>query len=289
MILVADSGSSKTDWMGYSPSSGKEISFNTRGINPYFLNAQDIYKIFSKMKELEDVAAEVKEIYFYGSGCSSPDKHEVITNGLSLFFTNAFISVENDLIGSAYATCGDKKGITCILGTGSNVSYFDGTAVHESNYGLGYILGDEGSGTFFGRKMITSYLYHQMPAELSVLFEQEFKADKETVITNVYQKPFPNNYLAAFSRFMYPHKAHPFIIKVLTDGFQEFIDTNIKDFEAYKDIECHFVGSIAFYYQDILREVCARNDIHVGKIFQKPIEGIYKYILKKEGLSTQKL
>jgi glucosamine kinase len=282
MILVADSGSSKTDWMGYS--SGKRIEFSTQGINPYFLNAQDIFRIFSKMKELEDMAPEVREIYFFGSGCSSPDKHEVISNGLSLFFTKAFISVENDLIGSAYATCGDKKGITCILGTGSNVSYFDGATLHESNYGLGYILGDEGSGSFFGRKMITSYLYHQMPEELSLQFGQQFKADKETVITNIYQQPFPNTYLAAFSRFMYQHKAHPFIVKILSDGFQEFIDTNIKHFKGYKELDCHFVGSIAFYYQDILREMCAQNDIHVGKILQKPIEGIYKYILKKEGL-----
>lgn len=284
MILVADSGSSKTDWMGYS-SSGETISFHTQGINPYFLNAQDIYKIFAKMKDLEPIAATVREIYFYGSGCSSPDKHEVISNGLSLFFTNAFISVENDLIGSAYATCGDQPGLTCILGTGSNISYFDGTAVHESNYGLGYILGDEGSGTYFGRKMITSYLYHYMPEDLSVLFATQFKADKETVITNVYQKPFPNTYLAGFSRFMYAHKEHPFIQKVLRDGFQEFIDTNIKDFKSYKELECHFVGSIAFYYQDVLRETCAKNDVHVGKIFQKPIEGIYNYILRKEGIS----
>jgi len=281
MILVADSGSSKTDWMGYS--SGMRIEFSTQGINPYFLNAQDIFRIFSKMKELEDIAEEVKEIYFFGSGCSSPDKHEVISNGLSLFFTNAFISVENDLIGSAYATCGDKKGIICILGTGSNVSYFDGKTLHESNYGLGYILGDEGSGSFFGRKMITSYLYQLMPEELSLQFGQQFKADKETVITNIYQQPFPNTYLASFSRFMYPHREDPFIIKLLTDGFQEFIDTNVKHFKGYKELNCHFVGSIAFYYQDILRKICAQNDIHVGKILQKPVEGIFKYILKREG------
>lgn len=283
MILVADSGSSKTDWMGYSTE--RNISFSTQGINPYFLNAQDIFKIFSKMKELEDIATKVKEIYFYGSGCSSPDKHEVISNGLSLFFTKAYISVENDLMGSAYATCGDKKGLISILGTGSNVSYFDGSTVHESNYGLGYILGDEGAGTHFGRKMVTSYLYHQMPEELSALFARDFKADRETIITNVYQKPYPNTYLAGFSRFMYAHKNHPFIIKVLVDGFQEFIDTNIKSFRDYKELNCHFVGSIAFYYQDILKETCLKNGIHTGKILQKPIEGIFNYILKREGIT----
>jgi glucosamine kinase len=282
MILVADSGSSKTDWLGYN--SGERFSFSTQGINPYFLNAQDIARILSKIPMIDTIAKEVKEIYFYGSGCSSPDKHEVISNGLSLVFTKAFISVENDLIGSAYATCGDKKGLICILGTGSNVSYFDGTSTFDSNYGLGYILGDEGSGTFFGRKMITSYLYKQMPEELRTKFAKEFDADRETVITNVYQKPLPNTYLAGFSRFMFDNKEHPFIRKVLVDGFQEFIDINIKDFKDYQTLACHFVGSIAFYYQDILKEVGEKNGLHIGKILQKPIEGIYKYILNKEGI-----
>lgn len=283
MILVADSGSSKTDWLGYKD--GKTISFSTQGINPYFLNAQDIFKIISRVPMQEEIAKEVREIYFYGSGCSSPDKHEVISNGLSLFFTNAYISVENDLIGSAYATCGDKKGLVCILGTGSNVSYFDGTSTSDSNYGLGYILGDEGSGSYFGRKMITSYLYKQMPEDLRLLFERQFDADRETVITNVYQKPFPNTYLAGFSRFMYDRRDHPFINRILVDGFQEFIDINIKDFKNYKTLDCHFVGSVAYYYQDLLKETCEKNGLHIGKILQKPIEGIYKYILKKEGIS----
>jgi glucosamine kinase len=284
MILVADSGSTKTDWLGFH--SGKKISFSTQGINPYFLNAQDIYKVLSKVDVLEGFAEEVKEIYFYGAGCSTPDKHEIISNGLSLYFPKAFISVDNDLIGCAFATCGDKKGLICILGTGSNVSYFDGSSTYDSNYGLGYILGDEGSGTFFGRKMITSYLYNQMPEDLRELFAKDYEVDKETVITNVYQRPLPNTYLAGFSRFMYEHREHPFINQVLVDGFQEFIDINIKDFKDHQHIDCHFVGSIAYYYQDILKRVAKKNGLHVGKILQKPIEGIYSYILKKEGINS---
>lgn len=284
MILVADSGSSKTDWMGYSPE--ETISFSTQGINPYFLTAQDIFKLFSKKKELAAYAEIVKEIYFFGAGCSSPDKHEVVSNGLSLFFPNAFISVDHDMIGSAYATCGDKEGLTCILGTGSNIAYFDGTSLHNGKNGLGYVLGDEGSGTWFGKKLITSYLYHQMPKELGTLFYEEFKIDKETVVTNVYQKPYPNTYLASISRFMADHRAHPFILQLLREGFQEFVDTNIKDYPNYTSLECHFVGSIAYFYQDILKEICTKNGIKTGKILQKPIEGIFNYILKKEGILT---
>ncbi|WEK18835.1 MAG: N-acetylglucosamine kinase [Candidatus Pedobacter colombiensis] len=284
MILVADSGSTKTDWMGYSPN--EQISFSTQGINPYFLNAHDIFKLFSKKKEIAQYASQVKEIYFFGAGCSSPDKVEIISNGISSFFTNAYVSVEHDLMGSAYATCGDKPGLSCILGTGSNISYFDGKNLHFGKHGLGYVLGDEGSGTWFGRKLITSYLYNQMPADLSFEFRQEFPIDKETVITNVYQKPSPNTYLASFSRFMVNHRMHPFIVNILREGFQEFIDTNIKDYSDYKRIETHFVGSIAFYYQDILREVCLKNQVKVGQILQKPIEGIYNYILRKEGITV---
>jgi glucosamine kinase len=281
MILVADSGSSKTDWMGYSPN--ETISFSTKGINPYFLSAQDIFKLFSVTKEIAGYADLVKEIYFFGAGCSSPDKHEVVSNGLSLFFPNAFISVDHDLMGSAYATCGNEAGLTCILGTGSNISYYDGSVLYSDKHGLGYVLGDEGSGTWFGRTLITRYLYNLMPEDLGKTFFKEFQVDKETVITNVYQKPFPNVYLASISRFMSNHMDHPFITDLLREGFQVFVDSNIKDYPEQSDLECHFVGSIAYFYQAILREVCESNNVKVGKILQKPIEGIYNYILKKEG------
>lgn len=284
MILVADSGSSKTDWMAYSPN--QTLKFSTQGLNPYFVNAFDVVKILSKSKDLSAYATSIKEVYFFGSGCSSPDKHEIISNGLSTFFTKAFISVDHDLIGSAYATCGDKKGLSCILGTGSNISYYDGDEVHQGKHGLGYVLGDEGSGTYFGRKMLVSYLYGTMPDELREIFAKTYDADKDTVITNIYQKPFPNSYLASFSKFMLLHKTHPFIQKVLKDGFQEFVDTNIKDYKTYRSLDCHFVGSIAYYYQDELKTVLTENGIKAGKILQKPIESIFEYILKREGILT---
>ena len=282
MILVADSGSSKTDWMAYRD--GETLTFNTQGINPYFTNANDVSRIISKNKELAAYANEVTEIYFFGAGCSSPDKHEIISNGLSAFFTKAYISIDHDLIGSAYATCGNKKGLSCILGTGSNICFYDGENVHDGKHGLGYVLGDEGSGTYFGKKVLVSYLYGTMPADLRELFAKQFQIDKETVIINVYQKPFPNSYLAGFSRFLYGNKTHPFVQQMLKEGFQEFIDTNVKDYKAYKTLDCNFVGSIAFFYQDELREVFADNGIKVGKILQKPVTGIFDYILKREGI-----
>ncbi|MDT4822358.1 hypothetical protein FQZ97_555560 [compost metagenome] len=283
MILVADSGSTKTDWMTIG--SSEPLLFHTQGINPYFVNAQDIFKILSKNKGLAALTASITEVYFFGSGCSSPDKHEVVSNGLSSFFSKAYVSVDNDLIGSAYATCGHKEGLTCILGTGSNVAYYDGVNVHPGKHGLGYILGDEGSGTYFGKKMLLAYLYETMPAELSELFYEAYEVNKDIVIDQIYQKPFPNVYLATFSRFMIAHQSHPFIRQILKDGFQEFIDSNIKSYKEHRNLTCNFVGSIAFYYQEVLREICAKNHIQVGKILQKPIEGIFEYILIREGIT----
>lgn len=282
MILVADSGSSKTDWMAYSPS--QTLSFNTQGINPYFLNAQDISKILAKNKAFAGIAGGVKEIYFFGAGCLTPDKHEVVSNGLSSFFKNAFVSVDHDLKGSAYATCGDKPGLACILGTGSNIAYYDGKNVFTGQHGLGYILGDEGSGTYFGKKILVSYLHKTMPKELREAFKNTFQVTKDIAVENVYQKPFPNSYLASFSKFMMQFRQHPFIQKVLKDGFQEFIDTNVRDYKNYKNLDCNFVGSISYYYQEELRAVFTTNNLKLGKILQKPIEGIFEHILKREGI-----
>ncbi|RZK49799.1 MAG: N-acetylglucosamine kinase [Pedobacter sp.] len=259
------------------------LKINTPGINPYFLNAQEITKLLTKNKAFVEIAEAVTEVYFFGAGSSSPDKHEVVSNGLSAFFPNAFISVDHDLIGSAYATCGDEEGITCILGTGSNISYYDGEQVHNGKHGLGYILGDEGSGTYFGKKILLAYLYHQMPEDLATAFHQTYEVNKNEVIENTYQKNLPNFYLANFSRFMLAHKEHPFIQEILYQGFQEFFESNIKDYKMYKTVPVNFVGSIASFYQDVLRKVCEQNQVRVGKIIQKPIESLFEYILKREG------
>ncbi|PST84539.1 N-acetylglucosamine kinase [Pedobacter yulinensis] len=270
--------------MAYTPE--RTLQFSTQGINPYFLSEHDILRIVSKNKDFEPYADQIKEIYFFGAGCSSPDKHEVVSNGLSAYFTKAFVSVEHDMMGSVYATCGDSEGLTCILGTGSNITHFDGTKLSEGRHGLGYILGDEGSGTYFGKKMLQSYFYKRMPAPLARIFEESFDVKKEEVITSVYQKPFPNTYLAGFSRFMIQNYDHPFIRKTLRDGFQEFIDTNIKDYAGYDRMPVHFVGSISYYYREILTEACTANKITVGKILQKPIQELYNYILRRESIEA---
>lgn len=279
MLLVADSGSSKADWI-LTLSDTENIPFRTSGINPFFLSEKDIIKIFQNTLEIQPYTDQVKEIYFFGAGCSSPDRREHISNALSKIFKNAFISVDIDIIASIYATSGNSKGICCIIGTGSNITYFDGTKIHHSKHGLGYILGDEGSGTWLGKQLITSFLYGTMPEKLSDEFYLKYKIDKESIIKHVYQQPSPNFYLASFAPFLSEHIDDPFIINILKKGFGEFIETNIKSYPDYKDQTCHFVGSIAYHFSDVLKELCTANNINVGKILKHPIEELSRFILK---------
>ncbi|WP_276349140.1 N-acetylglucosamine kinase [Daejeonella sp. JGW-45] len=281
MLLVADSGSTKADWI-LTRSDNQAIHFRTKGINPFFLSEKDIIQVFQNAPEVQEYVDEVREIYFFGAGCSSPDRREIISNALSKVFKNAFVSVDIDIIASIYATCGSDPGICCILGTGSNISYFDGVKIHDSKHGLGYILGDEGSGTYFGRKLITSFLYGTMPAELSVPFGGKFSIDKESVIKRIYQQASPNSFLASFAPFMSDHIDHPFIVDLLKNGFDEFVETNIKSYPDHKRQICHFVGSIAFHFKDLLKEICETKGIRVGKILKHPIDELSSFILHNE-------
>src|ERR1700749_73990 len=192
MILVADSGSSKTDWLLAVPEQ-EPLQFKTGGLNPYFLSEKEMVKILQDQgADLIAHTEEITEIYFFGAGCSSPDRHEIVSNALSQLFPKAYISIDSDLLGSAYATCGHEKGLCCVLGTGSNISFFDGEDVAEGKHGLGYVLGDEGAGSWLGKILVTDYMYNTMPADIYELFKDTYQLDKATVIKNVYQRTGAN-------------------------------------------------------------------------------------------------
>jgi N-acetylglucosamine kinase-like BadF-type ATPase len=282
MILVADSGSSKTDWLLAVPQQ-EPLHFKTGGLNPYFLTEKEMVKILQDQgADMVAHGPEVTEIYFFGAGCSSPDRHEIVTNALSQLFPKAYISADSDLLGSAYATCGHEKGLCCVLGTGSNISFFDGEEVHSSKHGLGYVLGDEGSGTWFGKALITDFLYGNMPADIYDLFDKGFSLTKEIVISNVYQKPAANTYLASFSKFLNGIRTTDYCQALLARGFQEFIDSDIKSFPQYHKYKCHFVGSIAYVFSDELKQLCEQNEIQVGKIIRQPIYDLMQFIVSRD-------
>jgi glucosamine kinase len=282
MILVADSGSSKTDWLLAAPGQENK-AFKSAGLNPYFLTEKEIVKILQEqVPDMIAMGKDITEIYFFGAGCSSPDRHEIVSNAISAVIPNAYVSIDSDLLGSAYATCGHEKGICCVLGTGSNISFFDGEEIHDGQHGLGYALGDEGSGTWFGKALVTDYLYGNMPADINGLFKEKYNLTKEDVITNVYQKARPNSYLASFSKFLPEIRSSDYAQKLLKSGFEEFVNTNIKaSYPQYDKFKCHFVGSIAYVFTNELKAVCDQNEVHIGKIIRQPIVDLLEFILKK--------
>ncbi|AMR30453.1 N-acetylglucosamine kinase [Mucilaginibacter sp. PAMC 26640] len=282
MILVADSGSSKTDWLLSAPDEQPK-AFRSVGLNPYFLTEKEITKILQEqIMDLVAYADEITEIYFFGAGCSSPDRHEIISNALSILFPKSYISVDSDLLASAYATCGHEKGFCCILGTGSNISFFDGEEIHDGQHGLGYILGDEGAGTIIGKTLVTDFLYGNMPADIHSQFNEEYHLTKEIVIKNVYQMPKANTYLASFSKFLFDIRQTDYVQSLLRTIFQEFVDTNIKSYQQYGKFKFHFVGSIAFVFADELKAVCEENGVHVGKIIKQPITDLLDFIISRD-------
>jgi len=281
MILVADSGSSKTDWR-LAAGSGSPLSFSTVGLNPYFVTDKDIIKsIQDQARDMVSHSADVEEIYFFGAGCSSPDRREIVSNALSHIFPKAYISVDSDLLGSAYATCGKNRGFCCVLGTGSNISYFDGEAIHDGKHGLGYVLGDEGSGTWFGKSLITDYLYGNMPEDIRAEFESSFPITKEEVIRNVYMKSRANAYLASFAKFLTLIRYTDYGQQLLGKGLLEFVQGDIKSYPDYTQHIFHFVGSIAYCFSEELKEVCAQNGIAIGKIIRQPVNDLLEYILAR--------
>lgn len=281
MLLVADGGSSKTDWILLNEDKSVE-KHHTSGLNPFFLSEKDISRNLNHYKHFSLIAESVKELHFFGAGCSSPDRREIVSNALSSKFKHAFISVESDLLGSAYASCNNKPGFSCVLGTESNISFFDGENILPSKHGLGYILGEDGSGTYFGKVLVTDFLYKRAPEDIMNIFFKTFQINKEMVIKNLYQKPMPNYFLASFAQFMSSHKNHPYIQNILQTGFQAFLNSHLFAYKNHKDYYVNFVGSIAFHFQDVLKDVCLKNEVNVGQILERPIDNLFDFIRIKE-------
>lgn len=280
MILVADSGSTKCDWVPVDQ--GKILpKTSTPGFNPYFCDETFVEKEILVNPELRAMRDQVTHIYFYGAGCSSEERNQIVHRGLSRVFRQAVIVVDHDVYASAVATCGDSPGIACILGTGSNSCYFDGKQVFPNNYGLGYIMGDEGSGSWLGKKLVTHYLYGILPASLRTRFEAKYVMNKEIMIANVYSKPGGNVWLASFAKFLSEAGDEEWVRRTVRQGFEEFFDLYVCGYPDYRQLDVHFVGSIAFHFQDILREVAESRQARMGRIVRHPVNGLAEYFSGK--------
>ena len=279
-ILIADSGSTKCDWMVVDEQGTNLSEFHTMGFNPYFHDAD---LVESKMRESEEAMAlanEVSKVYFYGAGSSSEALCSVIREGLERVFTQANVHVGHDLDGAAYSTYAGEPAITCIIGTGSNSCYFDGSTASEEVPALAYILGDEASGSWFGKRLLSLHLYHKLDPVVDADFVSTFGFSKDDIVNRVYQEPNANVFLASFMTFIGRHQEVPQIISLLEEGFQAFIDVHVKCYKNYKEVPVHFVGSVAYHFQPVLRHVCEREGISVGQIIKRPIDGLANYHVK---------
>ena len=279
IILIADSGSTKSDWLAIDEV-GKEIGqFSTMGFNPYFHSSELVAKELSSHSEMIKLAPEVSKVFFYGAGSSSSEMCSIIEKGLSKVFSQAEINVGHDLNGAAYSTWSGEPAITCILGTGSNSCYFDGNEVYEEVPSLAYILGDEGSGSWFGKRLLRAFFYKKLPKEIHDDFVKTFNFSVSEINKRVYTEPNPNVLLASYMKFIAKHKSADIVKKWLQDGFGAFLDIHVACFDNFKQMPIHFIGSVAYHFSEDLSLACEKRGMKMGNLIKKPIEGLAKYHL----------
>ena len=273
--LIADSGSTKCEWCLLS--NGKKKIINTQGISPYFVKREDIVAILENelIPELKNV--EVEELYFYGTGLTNPANEKVVRLALKQVFSGVEIMLEDDLLGAARALCGREKGIACILGTGANSCYYNGKKIVKNSPGLGYILGDEGSGSYLGKKVIQYYLYNTFDEELMYRFNKQYNVTKDEILNSVYKKPLANRYLASYAYFLAENRGHYMIENIIEDGLTDFFFNHLYKYEETWKMPINFTGSIAFGFKDILQELCHTYELELGTIMQSPMDGLIEY------------
>jgi len=273
--LIADSGSSKTAWCLIDGRSKKHYS--TQGLSPYFLSTDQVSEIIrnelcSKLKGLQP-----DEVFFYGTGCSNAANVRQVKKAVKNVFPGAEVRVDHDLMGAARALCGDKKGIACILGTGSNSCYFNGKRIVKNSPGLGFILGDEGSGAWLGKKVIQYFLYNTFDADLMDRFRAKYNTNRDEILTAVYKQPLPNRYLAGFTGFLAENRGHYMIENIIEDGFSEFFYNHIYKYTESWSLPIHFTGSVAFGFKDVLADLCSAYEMELGNVLKQPMDGLIRY------------
>lgn len=279
MILIADAGSTKTDWK-LVENTTTISTIKTIGFNPVLTNTQLIISELKKSFSKKNINNKIQAIYYYGAGCWNEATCQIVERALIAIFPNARISVTNDLLGAAKSVCGKETGIACILGTGANSCLFDGQKIIDNVSALGYIMGDEGSGAYLGKTLLQSYFYRELPNDLKIKLEQQYPISKQQLIANVYQNKGGNRYLANFATFIIKEKEHPFIQKLIADAFELFVSRQVLKYQNVQDLPIHFIGSIACFLEDILDEVLKRHQLTLGKIIRQPIDGLVDYHTK---------
>ena len=277
MILIADSGSTKTDWCVVENGVLVQQIF-TKGTNPFFQSEEEISNEIATALLPELKTVEFDAVYFYGAGCGFPDKIEIVHRAISKQLkVKGCVEVATDMLAAARGLCGREAGIACIMGTGSNSCYYDGENIVANVSPLGFILGDEGSGACLGKLMVGDLLKNQMTPELKEKFLKQFDLTPADIIDRVYRKPFPNRFLASLSPFLAQNINEPCVHGLVLNSFKAFFKRNIMQYENYQNLKVNLIGSVAFYYKEVLAEAAEAMGIQLGTIIQSPMEGLIKY------------
>ena len=278
MKLLVDSGSTKADWISIDDAGKVLFTTQTLGLNPEVLEENEIVNRLNEKFDISHNRLNVSHLYFYGAGCGTDRMKVFLTKVFKEYFPNAVVVVHEDTYAAVYATTPkNEKAIVCILGTGSNCSYFDGAVLHQKVQSLGYIAMDDCSGNQFGRHLLRGYYFNKMPAKMATAFAKAYNMEADFVKNNLYKEPNPNAYLATFAKFLIQNKDTDFCKKIIAQGMEDFVENYIKQFKNYKEVPVHFIGSIAFYLKEELQEVMTKHGITLGNVLRRPIDGLIQY------------
>jgi N-acetylglucosamine kinase-like BadF-type ATPase len=274
-ILIVDSGSTKAEWCLVR--GNKTTVIETQGASPYFLNEQQLIELMQRELLPGLKKEQPAEVFFYGTGCVAAANRAMVKKAIKKVFPAADVEVDHDLSGAAHALCGREKGIAAIMGTGSNSGYYNGKKIIKNSPGLGYILGDEGSGAYLGRKVLQYYLYNTFDEDLHSRFQGKYAVDADEILDRVYKKPLPNRYIAGYALFLAENRGHYMIENIIEDGLNDFFFTHLCKYPEIWKVPVHFVGSIAYGFRDVLKELCTTYKWELGQVLKKPMDGLIAY------------
>jgi glucosamine kinase len=278
MVIIADCGSTKCDWLLVHGERDQQLE-NTVGFSPFFHTTTEIKEIIQTQLLSKIKPAEVEQVWFYGTGIHDEHRAEIVAAALRAVFPNAGVEVEHDLLASARATCKRSAGIACILGTGSNSCYYDGKKILDNVTSLGWLLGDEGSGTHLGKALLRAWFYRELPTDLNSAFNEAYPEGPNVIKDKIYEKG-ANAYLASFTRFLGDHLQHPYIQRLVADSLGEFLDRHVSKYSGYQSVPVHFVGSIAHHFQQVLEKCMEERKLQLGVVIRKPIYPLAEYHLQ---------
>ena len=280
MIIIADGGSTKTNWCLVTEE-GKKVYFNTEGYNPYFSSTEYIIQSLGESLPTDLDKNEITEVNYYGAGCSTDDMRNLVKVAMEAVFTKAKVYIGHDLLAAARALLGNTEGFAAILGTGTNTCIYDGKdVVHNIDSGA-YILGDEGSGCYIGKKLLVDYLRGYMPEPVRNLFWETFKLTPDDINEQVYTQPRANRFCASFSKFVYDNNVHiKYSRNLVRTSFEDFFRNLVTHYPDYQKYTFNCIGSVGYNFRNVLEEVVTENGMVVGNIIRSPIDNLVKYHLE---------